>query len=44
MVGLGFYEVMSLMLTSEKQHYINMRLDDENSNGGSTHMSGSYHD
>ncbi len=25
MIGLGFYEVMSLMLTSEKQHYINMK-------------------
>jgi phenylalanyl-tRNA synthetase beta chain len=24
MIGLGFYEVMSLMLTSEKQHYFNM--------------------
>ncbi len=31
MVGLGFYEVMSLMLTSEKQHYHKMSLpiDDE---------------
>ncbi len=27
MIGMGFYEVMSLMLTSEKQHYDNMRLD-----------------
>lgn len=27
MIGMGFYEVMSLMLTSEKQHYANMRLD-----------------
>lgn len=26
MVGMGFYEVMSLMLTSEKQHYIKMNL------------------
>ena len=25
MIGLGFYEVMSLMLTSEEQHYINMK-------------------
>jgi phenylalanyl-tRNA synthetase beta chain len=25
MIGLGFYEVMSLMLTNEKQHYINMK-------------------
>ncbi len=27
MIGMGFYEIMSLMLTSEKQHYDNMRLD-----------------
>jgi phenylalanyl-tRNA synthetase beta chain len=25
MIGLGFYEVMSLMLTSEEQHYTNMK-------------------
>ena len=25
MIGLGFYEVMSLMLTSEAKHYINMK-------------------
>ena len=29
MIGMGFYEVMSLMLTSEKQHYVNMRLDED---------------
>ncbi len=27
MIGHGFYEVMSLMLTSEEQHYHNMNLD-----------------
>ena len=26
---MGFYEVMSLMLTSESQHYVNMRLDED---------------
>ena len=29
MIGMGFYEVMSLMLTSEKQHYVNMRLEED---------------
>jgi phenylalanyl-tRNA synthetase beta chain len=29
MIGMGFYEVMSLMLTSEKEHYSNMRLDND---------------
>ncbi len=29
MIGMGFYEVMSLMLTSEKQHYDNMRMDED---------------
>jgi phenylalanyl-tRNA synthetase beta chain len=29
MIGMGFYEVMSLMLTSESQHYVNMRLDED---------------
>ena len=29
MIGMGFYEVMSLMLTSENQHYNNMRLDQD---------------
>ncbi len=27
MIGMGFYEVMSLMLTSEDQHYSNMQLN-----------------
>ena len=29
MIGMGFYEVMSLMLTSESQHYVNMKLDED---------------
>ena len=29
MIGMGFYEVMSLMLTSEDQHYTNMRLPED---------------
>ena len=29
MIGMGFYEVMSLMLTSENQHYRNLRLDED---------------
>ncbi len=29
MIGMGFYEVMSLMLTSENQHYTNMRLPED---------------
>jgi phenylalanyl-tRNA synthetase beta chain len=27
MIGMGFYEVMSLMLTSENQHYKNMKIN-----------------
>jgi phenylalanyl-tRNA synthetase beta chain len=29
MIGMGFYEVMSLMLTSEDEHYKNLRLDED---------------
>ncbi len=29
MIGMGFYEVMSLMLTSEDQHYKNLRLEED---------------
>jgi phenylalanyl-tRNA synthetase beta chain len=29
MIGMGFYEVMSLMLTSEKQHYNNLKIDED---------------
>ena len=29
MIGMGFYEIMSLMLTSESQHYANMKLDED---------------
>lgn len=29
LIGMGFYEVMSLMLTNEKQHYANMRLSED---------------
>ena len=29
MIGMGFYEVMSLMLTSESQHYTNMKLNED---------------
>lgn len=29
LIGMGFYEVMSLMLTSEDQHYGNMRLKED---------------
>lgn len=29
MIGMGFYEVMSLMLTSENQHYSNMRMNED---------------
>ena len=29
MIGMGFYEVMSLMLTSETQHYHNMKLSED---------------
>lgn len=29
MIGMGFYEVMSLMLTNEDQHYTNLLLEEE---------------
>lgn len=29
MIGMGFYEVMSLMLTSEDEHYKNLRLEED---------------
>ena len=29
MIGMGFYEVMSLMLTSESQHYFNMKINED---------------
>jgi phenylalanyl-tRNA synthetase beta chain len=29
MIGMGFYEVMSLMLTSEDMHYNNLRLEED---------------
>jgi phenylalanyl-tRNA synthetase beta chain len=29
MIGMGFYEVMSLMLTSESQHYASMKLNED---------------
>lgn len=29
MIGMGFYEIMSLMLTSEDEHYKNLRLDED---------------